>query len=247
MMKVMKHWHRFPRMVVYAPSLGTFQVRWDSGALSTLIQLKMSLLAAEGPLGVPYNAKRSVILWSSAWRWWGAALLLWTGRAEQGSARLGGGAWGWVPGPWGDCWGLGQGAEVLSCLLGQGIDCQGIRGAAGLRGLWGAWGERGGGWIPSALWGVLHSRGWWGSSDLCGPHQGAIWGLWRSPGAGLRPPDVPLPDQREQRTLAPAWLPLGSRLLRHTGLGSQTVFSQQDSPFIYFLCFCTQTRINFSP
>jgi len=36
-----------PSKVVDAPSLGTFKARLD-GALSTLIQLKMSLLAAGG-------------------------------------------------------------------------------------------------------------------------------------------------------------------------------------------------------
>ncbi|KFQ11490.1 hypothetical protein N330_09534, partial [Leptosomus discolor] len=35
-MRVVKHWHRLPREVVEAPSLGTFQARLD-GALSTLI------------------------------------------------------------------------------------------------------------------------------------------------------------------------------------------------------------------
>jgi len=42
-----KHWHRFPREVVDAPSLETFKVRLD-GALSNLIQLKMSLIIAGG-------------------------------------------------------------------------------------------------------------------------------------------------------------------------------------------------------
>jgi len=42
-----KPWHRFPREVVEAPSLGTFKVRLD-GALSNQIQCKMSLLTAEG-------------------------------------------------------------------------------------------------------------------------------------------------------------------------------------------------------
>jgi len=44
---VVKPWHRLPREVVDAPSLGTFQARLD-GALSSLIQLKMPLLMAEG-------------------------------------------------------------------------------------------------------------------------------------------------------------------------------------------------------
>ncbi|KFQ63060.1 hypothetical protein N334_00764, partial [Pelecanus crispus] len=35
-MRVVKHWHRFPREAVEAPSLATFQVRLD-GALSNLI------------------------------------------------------------------------------------------------------------------------------------------------------------------------------------------------------------------
>jgi len=42
---VKKPWHRLPREVVDAPSLETFQARLD-GALSNLIQLKMSLLIA---------------------------------------------------------------------------------------------------------------------------------------------------------------------------------------------------------
>jgi len=44
-MRVVKHWHRLPREVVDAPSLETFKVRLD-GALSNLIQVKMSLLTA---------------------------------------------------------------------------------------------------------------------------------------------------------------------------------------------------------
>ena len=43
----MKQWPRLPREAVDAPSLETFQARLD-GALSTLIQVKMSLLTAEG-------------------------------------------------------------------------------------------------------------------------------------------------------------------------------------------------------
>jgi len=46
-MRVVKHWHRLPREVVDSPSLETFKVRLD-GALSSLIQLKMSLLIAGG-------------------------------------------------------------------------------------------------------------------------------------------------------------------------------------------------------
>jgi len=44
---VVKHEHRLPSEVVDAPSLETFQAGLD-GALSTLIWLKMSLLAAGG-------------------------------------------------------------------------------------------------------------------------------------------------------------------------------------------------------
>ena len=43
----MKHWNRLPREVVEAPSLETLEARLD-GALSNLIQLKMSLLTAGG-------------------------------------------------------------------------------------------------------------------------------------------------------------------------------------------------------
>jgi len=43
--RVVKHWHRFPREVADAPSLETFKVRLD-GALSNLLELKMSLLSA---------------------------------------------------------------------------------------------------------------------------------------------------------------------------------------------------------
>ncbi|KFP12155.1 hypothetical protein Z169_13727, partial [Egretta garzetta] len=35
-MRVVKHWHRLPRVVVEAPSLETFKARLD-GALSSLI------------------------------------------------------------------------------------------------------------------------------------------------------------------------------------------------------------------
>jgi len=45
--RVVKPWPRLPREVVNAPSLETFQARLD-GALSTLVQLKMSLLSAGG-------------------------------------------------------------------------------------------------------------------------------------------------------------------------------------------------------
>jgi len=64
-MRVVKHWHRFPREVVDAPSLETFNVRLD-GALSNLIQLKMSLIIAGAwtrwPLKVPSNSNYSTIL-----------------------------------------------------------------------------------------------------------------------------------------------------------------------------------------
>ena len=46
-MRVVKHWNMLPREVVEAPSLETFQARLD-GALSNLIQLKMSLITAGG-------------------------------------------------------------------------------------------------------------------------------------------------------------------------------------------------------
>ena len=63
-MRVVKPWPRLPREVGDAPSLETFQARLD-GALSTLIQLKMSLLTAGSwarwPLSVPSNTKHSVI------------------------------------------------------------------------------------------------------------------------------------------------------------------------------------------
>jgi len=46
-MRAVKHWHRLPREVGNAPSLETFKVRLD-GALSNLIELKISLLIAGG-------------------------------------------------------------------------------------------------------------------------------------------------------------------------------------------------------
>jgi len=45
--RVVKHWYRFAREVVDAPSLETFKVRLDR-ALSSLIWLEMSLLIARG-------------------------------------------------------------------------------------------------------------------------------------------------------------------------------------------------------
>jgi len=42
-----KHWHKLPREAVAAPSLEMFKARLD-GALSNLVQWKMSLLMAEG-------------------------------------------------------------------------------------------------------------------------------------------------------------------------------------------------------
>jgi len=45
--RVVKYWNRLSREVVEASSLETFKARFD-GALSTLIQLKMSLLTAGG-------------------------------------------------------------------------------------------------------------------------------------------------------------------------------------------------------
>jgi len=45
--RVVKPWPRLPREVGDAPSLEPFQARLD-GALSTLIQLQMSLLTAGG-------------------------------------------------------------------------------------------------------------------------------------------------------------------------------------------------------
>jgi len=46
-MRAVRHWNRLPREAVDAPSLETFKVRLD-GALSNLIQLKMSLFTAGG-------------------------------------------------------------------------------------------------------------------------------------------------------------------------------------------------------
>ena len=45
--RVVKHWHRLSREVAEAPSLETFKARLD-GALSNLIELKMSLPTAGG-------------------------------------------------------------------------------------------------------------------------------------------------------------------------------------------------------
>jgi len=47
MIRVVKHWSRLPREAVDAPSLEMFKARLD-GALSNLIQRKMSLLIAGG-------------------------------------------------------------------------------------------------------------------------------------------------------------------------------------------------------
>jgi len=44
---VVKHWHRLHREAVEAPYLETFKARLD-GALSNLIELKMSLLTVGG-------------------------------------------------------------------------------------------------------------------------------------------------------------------------------------------------------
>jgi len=46
-MRVVKHWNRLPRELQEAPSLETFKARLD-GALSRLVELKMSLLTAGG-------------------------------------------------------------------------------------------------------------------------------------------------------------------------------------------------------
>jgi len=46
-MRVVKHWNRLPREVVEALSLETFKTRLN-GALSNLIELKISMLAAGG-------------------------------------------------------------------------------------------------------------------------------------------------------------------------------------------------------
>ena len=63
-MRVVKHWHRFPREVVDAPSLETFKVSLD-GALSNL-SWRCPCSLQEGwtrwPLKVPSNPNCSVIL-----------------------------------------------------------------------------------------------------------------------------------------------------------------------------------------
>jgi len=46
-MRVVKHWPRLPREAVAAPSLEVLKVRLD-GALSNLVEWKMSLLMAGG-------------------------------------------------------------------------------------------------------------------------------------------------------------------------------------------------------
>jgi len=64
-MRVVKHWHWFPREVVNAPPLETLNVRLD-GALSNLTELKMSLLTAGGlnemAFKGPFQPKLSIIL-----------------------------------------------------------------------------------------------------------------------------------------------------------------------------------------
>jgi len=65
--RVVKPWHRLPRGVVDAPSLEAFKARLD-GALSNLIQLKVSLLIAGGdgwtrwPLKIRSNPNHSMIM-----------------------------------------------------------------------------------------------------------------------------------------------------------------------------------------
>ena len=54
-MRVGKPWHRLPREVVDAPSLGTVKARLD-GALSNLVWLKMSLLTAGGWNHITFQA-----------------------------------------------------------------------------------------------------------------------------------------------------------------------------------------------
>ena len=46
-MRVVRHWNRWPREAVAAPSLAVFKARLD-GALSNLVWWKMSLLMAGG-------------------------------------------------------------------------------------------------------------------------------------------------------------------------------------------------------
>ena len=69
--RMMRHWHGLPRVVVNAPSLETFKVRLD-GDLSTLIQAtgvptRCSLQESwtRRPLRVPSNSNDSMIL--SSW------------------------------------------------------------------------------------------------------------------------------------------------------------------------------------
>jgi len=46
-MRVVRHWNRFPKEAVTAPSMEVFKARLD-GALSSLVWWKMSLLMAGG-------------------------------------------------------------------------------------------------------------------------------------------------------------------------------------------------------
>ena len=82
----MKNWNGLPREVIGDPSLETFQVRLD-GALSTLIELQMSLLTAGGvgtrrPLKVPSNPNHSMI------PWFYDSMILWS-EETQGSTKWG--------------------------------------------------------------------------------------------------------------------------------------------------------------
>jgi len=73
---VVTHWHRLPREVVDTPPLETFKIRLD-GALSNLIQLKMSLLteggldymAFKGPFQPTPFCDSMICLWFSISHW----------------------------------------------------------------------------------------------------------------------------------------------------------------------------------